>query len=128
MPTATGSRLLLVTFESTSATDVSKAVKDIEAAGISHLDLVVANAGTCPVPTPLSTVDVKDVTDAFNVNTVGPIILFQALRSLLGKSKGSPKWVSVSSAAASLDRLEVHGAASVPAYGISKAAMNWFTL
>jgi hypothetical protein len=25
-------------------------------------------------------------------------------------------------------RLEVHGAYGVPAYGISKAAMNWFTL
>lgn len=126
--TAASSRLLLVTIESTSAEDVAKAVKDIEAAGVTHLDIVIANAGICPAPTPLTTVDVKDVMTVFTVNTVGPIILYQALWPLLKKSPGgSPKWLSVSSAAGSLAYLEVHGTFALPAYGISKAGMNWFT-
>ncbi|KAA8642749.1 hypothetical protein EYZ11_007946 [Aspergillus tanneri] len=127
-PAAAGSRLLLVSIESTSAEDVTKAVRDIEAAGVTHLDIVIANAGICPTPTSIATVDVKDVTEAFTINTVGPIILYQALLPLLKKSTGSPKWLSVSTGAASLERLEVHHAYGVAAYGISKAGMNWFTL
>jgi NAD(P)-dependent dehydrogenase (short-subunit alcohol dehydrogenase family) len=127
-PAATGSRLLLVTIESTSTDDVAKAVKYIEAVGITHLDLVITNAGVCPAPEPLATVDVNDVTTTFNTNTIGPIILYQALWPLLKKSPASPKWLSVSTRIASLARLEVHGAFDLPAYGISKAGMNWFTL
>lgn len=128
IPVATGSRLLLVAFESTSATEVAKAIREIEAAGITHLDLVIANAGICPTPTPISTVDIKDVTAAFNVNTGGPLILFQAVRHLLEKSTSSPKWVSISTAVASLSRLEEYQVSGVAAYGISKAGMNWVTL
>lgn len=128
VPAAAGSRLLLVSIHSTSADDVTKAVQDIEAAGIGHLDIVIANAGVCPAPTPVSAVDVKDVTEAFAVNAAGPLILYQALLPLLKKSSGSPKWLSVSTGAASLERLEAHHAYGVTAYGMSKAGMNWLTL
>lgn len=125
---ALGSRLLLVAIESTSTTDSPKAVEDIKAAGFNHLDLVIANAGICPDPTPLETVDVEDIQKAFLVNTIGPVLLWKGLKPLLEQSKKSPKWLSVSTAAASLARLEVHQASFVPAYGITKAGFNWFTL
>lgn len=48
-PVAIGSKLLLVAFESTSSTDIAKAIKEIEAIDISYIDLVIANAGVCPV-------------------------------------------------------------------------------
>lgn len=128
LPTGLGSRLLLVSIESTSPTDPAQAVKEIEAAGIGHLDLVIANAGICPAPTPLTAVGPKDVSEAFNVNAVGPLILFQATRNLLEKSPGSPKWMTISTGAASITRLEVHGAHAVPAYAIGKAGTNWFTV
>jgi NAD(P)-dependent dehydrogenase (short-subunit alcohol dehydrogenase family) len=127
LPTATGSKLFLVSIESTSATDPRKAVEEIQAAGINHLDIVIANAGACPSMVPLDTVDIKDVIDAFNVNTVGPIRLFQAVKPLLEKSS-SPKWVSVSSAVGSITNQEVHKASFLGAYGVSKAALNWFTV
>ncbi|GAD91610.1 hypothetical protein SMAC_12125 [Paecilomyces variotii No. 5] len=127
-PAATGSKLHLVSFESTSSTDVKKAVKQIEAAGISHIDLVIANSGISPDPTPIPSLDMNDVITAFHVNTGGPLILFQAVRHLLENSKRSPKWVSMSSAAGSIGQLEMIGAAIVTAYGMSKAAMNWLTV
>lgn len=127
-PTATGSKLHLVSFESTSSTDVAKAVKEIEAAGIAHIDLVIANSGVCPEPSTIAALDVNDVITAFNVNTAGPLILFQGVRHLLEKSKKSPKWVSMSSAAGSIGHLELFNAAPVAAYGISKAGMNWLTM
>lgn len=128
LPTGAGSRLLLVSIESNSPTDPSQAVKDIEAAGINHLDLVIANAGVCPTPMPLTTVDPRDVSAAFNINAIGPLMLFQAVRPLLEKSTGSPKWMTVSTGASSITRLEVHGAHGVPGYAIGKAGANWFTV
>lgn len=128
LPAARGSRLLLVSIESTSKTDVPRAVEEVKVAGIDHVDLVIANAGICPDPTPLETVDVEDIEKAFVVNTVGPVLLWKGLKPLLEKSKKSPVWLSMSTGAASLARLEVHQAHFVPAYGISKAGFNWFTL
>ncbi|ROV92591.1 hypothetical protein VMCG_08928 [Cytospora schulzeri] len=128
LPTAEGSRLLLVSIESTSAEDIPKAVQEMASSGINHLDLVIANSGICPTPQPLETVDIEDIKTAFTVNTIGPILLWKGLKPLLEKSKRSPKWVSMSTGAASLERLEVHQAHGVAAYGITKASFNWFTL
>lgn len=127
LPAATGSKLLLVSIENTSLTDPKKAVEDIKAAGIDHIDVVIANAGWSPPIVPLDNVDIKDVKEAFDINTVGPILLFQAVKPLLEKA-AAPKWVSMSTAAASITNLEVHQAAFVAAYGISKAAQDWFTV
>lgn len=128
LPSAEGSRLLLVSIESTSAEDIPKAVQEINAAGFNHVDLVIANAAICPDPAPLDTVGIEDIQKAFTVNTIGPILLWKSLKPLLERSKKSPKWLSISTAAASLARLEVHQAFVVPAYGIAKAGFNWFTL
>lgn len=128
LPTAQGSRLVLVSIDSTSKTDVPKAVEGIKAAGFDHVDLVIANAGICPDPTPLETVDVENIQKAFTVNTIGPVLLWKGPKPLLEKSTKLPKWLSMSTGAASLERLEVHQAHFVPAYGITEAGFNWFTL
>ncbi|KAK9320880.1 hypothetical protein V1517DRAFT_375218 [Lipomyces orientalis] len=72
---------------------------------------------------PLDAVDVDTVTDVFNVKKLGPLVLFQNVRPLLEKAK--TKWVSVTSAAGSIDNLEVSKAHIVLAYGIAKAGLNW---
>lgn len=59
--TADGSRLLLVGIESTSLTDPKNAVKVIEAAGITHVIIVIVNAGISSTPAGLDTVDIQDV-------------------------------------------------------------------
>ncbi|KAI9037529.1 NAD(P)-binding protein [Aspergillus affinis] len=128
LPTAPNTRLILLSIESTFASDYPAAVATLREQGITHLDLVIANAGICPDPTPLVNLDVKDVSNAFVVNTVGPILLFQAVRELLEKKGPGAKWVSMSTGAASLSNLVVHQAHGVAAYGISKGGMNWFTL
>ncbi|KAL9048358.1 MAG: hypothetical protein Q9162_007763 [Coniocarpon cinnabarinum] len=127
LPKGTGSRLVLVSIESTSHTDPQQAVKTIEEAGITHIDLVVANAGISPHPAPADNVDVKDVIETFHVNVAAQVLLYQAVKPLLDKS-ASPMWVTMSSAAGSIGRLEEQGASFVSAYGMSKAAVNWFTV
>ncbi|KAH8424257.1 SDR family oxidoreductase [Aspergillus melleus] len=128
LPTAPNTRLILLSIESTSESDYPAAVATLREQGITQLDLVIANAGICPDPTPLVNLDVKDVSNAFAVNTVGPILLFQAVRELLEKKSSGAKWVSMSTGAASLGNLVVHQAHGVAAYGISKGGLNWFTL
>jgi len=127
LPTGNGSKLLLVTIESSSSADPKNAVKEIEAAGIRYVDVVIANAGVSPPVDPLEMVELEEMSSAFKINALGPLALFQASRLLLEKSS-NPRWVSVSSAAGSISAMEAFGAYIAPAYSVSKAALNWITL
>ncbi|KAJ5513332.1 Short-chain dehydrogenase/reductase SDR [Penicillium fimorum] len=126
LPKADGSRLQLVKIESSNSADPAAAVKDLT--DIDHIDVVVANAGGAGENgiISLDVVSSEIVTDVFTVNAIGPLALYQAVKPLLEKSQ-APKWVSVTSAAGSIGRLELHRAHIVPAYGIAKAGLNWIT-
>jgi NAD(P)-dependent dehydrogenase (short-subunit alcohol dehydrogenase family) len=125
-PAASGSKLILVTIESSSQTDPQQAVEDIKTAGINHVDIAIANAGFSPVPAPPETVEIKDMEETFRINTLGPLILFQALKPLLDKSS-APKWLSVSSVVGSIANIEAYSTAALSAYGVAKAGLNWIT-
>jgi NAD(P)-dependent dehydrogenase (short-subunit alcohol dehydrogenase family) len=125
LPAAEGSQLLLVSIENASHEDPKKAVAEVEAAGIDHIDIVVSNAGISPANAPLDAADPQIILDAFNVNALSSIVLFQAVNPLLLKSS-APKWISVSSRAGSIDTAE-GWYYWIGAYGVSKAAQNWFT-
>ncbi|KAK4120695.1 NAD(P)-binding protein [Parathielavia appendiculata] len=127
LPAASGSKLILVSIESASKSDPHKAVDEIKAAGVDHVDIVIANAGTCPPLAPLDVANPKDVEEGFQINTLGPILLYQAVKPLLDKSS-APRWVSVSSAVGSIGKLEAYGVAGIGAYGVAKAGLNWFTV
>jgi NAD(P)-dependent dehydrogenase (short-subunit alcohol dehydrogenase family) len=126
-PAASGSKLILVTIESSSQTDPHQAVEEIKAAGIDHVDIAIANAGFSPPPAPPGTVGIKDMEESFRVNTLGPLILFQALKSLLDKSS-APKWLSMSTAVGSIANIEAYGLSGLSAYGVAKAGLNWLTV
>ncbi|KAL4905107.1 hypothetical protein BDW74DRAFT_19184 [Aspergillus multicolor] len=114
--------------EANNPTDPGAAVKDILAHGISQIDLVIANAGGAGEKgiIPLDTESYEITMEVFAVNALGPLALYQAVKPLLEKSR-SPRWMSISSAAGSIGRLEVHRAHVAPAYGIAKAGLNWLT-
>ncbi|KFY85769.1 hypothetical protein V500_08138 [Pseudogymnoascus sp. VKM F-4518 (FW-2643)] len=125
LPVGSGSRILLVGIENTSLTDPKKAIESVEATGIDHIDIVIANSGVSIGAGPLETADPKAFVDSFNINVLSGVVLFQAVNKLLTKSS-APKWISVSSRGGST-------AAPLPwypyaaAYCMSKAAQNWFT-
>ncbi|KAL3477600.1 NAD(P)-binding protein [Aspergillus californicus] len=125
-PTAPGSKLLLVELENTSVTDPARVLAEIQAAGIEHLDIVIANAGASPPVVPLDTVETADLLTAFHTNAAAPLLLFQTFRELLKASK-QPKWASISSGAGSVADIGPKGSWFLPAYGVSKAALNWIT-
>ncbi|KAI1499770.1 hypothetical protein F5X99DRAFT_388565 [Biscogniauxia marginata] len=126
-PTGEGSKLVFVHIESTSPDDPKKAAEDIKAQGIDHIDVVIANAGGSPPVVPLDEVGHKDMITAFQTNVCGPLGTFQAFKPLLQKS-AKPKWVSISSIGSSLAIMPQMRTDLTPAYGTSKAGLNWITL
>lgn len=125
MPAANGSRILIVGIENTNHSDPKKAIEAVEAAGIDHVDIVIANSGISIGAAPLELADPKAFTESFDVNVVASVVLFQAVNKLLTKSS-APKWISVSSRGGSTGAPLVFYPFAA-AYFISKAAQNWFT-
>lgn len=73
-----------------------------EKAGITHLDIVVANAAIVKVYPHVKEAKRSDILEHFSVNALGPVELFQATRDLLEKSADKPKFVFLGSGAGAL--------------------------
>ena len=124
--TGNGSKLILVKIDSTSDTDPQDAVKHLKIKeNINHIDCVIANSGIVNDYTPVTDVPIQAMKEHFNVNTLGPLLLFQATWPLLQAAK-QPKFVVISTLVASIG-----GMGELPmrptAYGSSKAAVNYVT-
>ncbi|KAH0165920.1 NAD(P)-binding protein, partial [Aureobasidium melanogenum] len=119
-----GSKLVLVKTESTSETDALEVVR-IESQGISHLDVVIANAGIFKTGAFLEVAKMKasDLTEHVDVNVNGTVRLFQATLPLLKAAK-QPKFIAISSAVSTITDAE-YIPYTVTSYGASKAALNF---
>jgi norsolorinic acid ketoreductase len=125
IPKASGSKLVIVKVESRSDTDCLEAISTIKDQGINQLDVVIANAAyyTPPADPKVAKITATDLLDHVNVNTAGPIRLFQASLPLLQKAE-KPIFAYMSSLAGSITATgEVPFSAGV--YGASKAASNF---
>jgi norsolorinic acid ketoreductase len=125
IPKASGTNLFIVKVESSSDTDCASAISTIQDQGISHLDLVIANAGYYNVPAEpqVAKISTKLLMEHLDVNTAGPIRLFQATLPLLQKAQ-KPIFMYMSSIAGSI---AATGDVPFPVgvYGASKAASNF---
>lgn len=124
-PRAVGTNLIIVKVESRSETDCLAAVSSIRNQGITHLDLVIANAGYYAVPAEpqVAKITSKLLMEHLDVNTAGFVRLFQATLPLLQEAH-KPVFMYMSSIAGSI---EAAGEAPFPfgVYGASKAASNF---
>lgn len=131
---AGGSKLLIVPLDfsnpSSSAEKFSAFLDTLtKVHGISHINTIIANAGVgssflSSKDTPLSS-----LTEYYETNTLGPILLYQTLYSLLtakiqDEGDEERKFVLISSSLGSIGAME--GAVPSLAYGVSKAAANYF--
>ncbi|KAI9741504.1 MAG: hypothetical protein M1818_004310 [Claussenomyces sp. TS43310] len=87
-----------------------------------RIDVLVACAGSSPGYHVLRETSANDMRDAFEVNAVGPLSLFQTFYESLVKAE-RPKFVLISSALGSIEHC--HQAGPSLAYGASKAAANY---
>ena len=83
------------------------------------VDVVVANAGIASAYGPCATISLDDMREHFEVNTLGPLMLFQQVKPILRGEQ--PKFLTISTILASL--ATKFGMPDVP-YGTSKTAVN----
>jgi len=126
VPVGTGSKIVVVKVDSTSATDAANAAKELKSKhGITKVDILVSNAGLLDVNDikPALEVSADAVRKHFEVNTIGPLILAQAFFPLLEAASES-KFFVITSTIGSITHLVDY---QVPffAYGVSKAAANY---
>ena len=110
--------------DSSVAGDPAAAIKDIQAAGITHIDTVIANAGISDDFTPVTKVSIDAFQRHMDVNGYGTLYLIQAVDPLLAKSQ-NPKFVAVGSALGSISGMEQRAQMPSAAYGPSKAVVHW---
>ncbi len=116
--------LHVIKLDSTSQEDAQNAVQEISKI-TDHVDVVIANAGIASSFTPAKDESIQVFREHFEVNTVGTLILFQAMLPLLNKSQ-NPKFVAISSAVGSITLSEQVSFTGI-SYGASKAALNFVT-
>ncbi|KAL4881668.1 hypothetical protein BJY04DRAFT_188556 [Aspergillus karnatakaensis] len=117
----------VLTLDFTAAVDPSTILNTLttNVSDISHIDVLIANAGFAPSMSPALATTAEDLRRSFETNTIAPLLVFQALHPLLIKSPtGAPKTIFISSSVGSIGAQE-----QIPggAYGASRAAGNWLT-
>jgi len=126
---ASGSKLIVVKLDSSAEADPKNAVAQLKSEhGITSLDIVIANAGIAHSGTTIVNTPADALRDHFAVNTIGPILLFQAVKPLLQASKtGNPIFLAISTVIGSMGaQAAMAGFPEVfSPYGSSKAALNW---
>jgi norsolorinic acid ketoreductase len=121
-----GSKLIIVKIDSVSHTDAGAAVELLKSKySISHIDVVIANAGVGKYWGPAVTTPIAEFQEHFQVNATGTLILFQAVHNLLDAAK-NPKFVPIGTPVGSVGEQEAYPLPST-AYGTSKSALNFLT-
>tara|TARA_R110002003_G_scaffold248_4_gene17686 strand:- start:14463 stop:15227 length:765 start_codon:yes stop_codon:yes gene_type:complete len=126
---AKGSKLIIVKLDSSVESDPSRAVEQLQSQhAITSLDVVIANAGVAHSGASIAELSSDVIRDHINIDTIGPVLLFQATKPLLQASKiGKPVFLAITTALGSLTLQDALAAFPMPfgPYGVSKAALNW---
>lgn len=122
VPKGLGSSLQVIKLDLSTIQSTAE-VKEAFKFDIDHIDVLINNAGGTSPLVPATETTAEDLRAAFEVNTIAPLLVFQALWPLLQKSL-SPKLIMVTSSVGSIAEMEPMPGG---AYGPSKAAQNWLT-
>ncbi|TYJ52415.1 hypothetical protein B9479_006990 [Cryptococcus floricola] len=112
--------VVVVKIDSKSTTDAKEAIQELKTKyNITHLDIVLANAGIAPIGDLMSEASIEELDEVLKVNTRGPLVLYQATRELL-EDDGCFAVISSMLGSITPDRWARFGI-----YGTSKAAVNF---
>ncbi|KAI4519356.1 NAD(P)-binding protein [Schizophyllum commune Loenen D] len=100
------------------------AAEEIKKVG-GKLDVIIANAAISECIENMLGVPKEELVRHFEINSVGPLMLFQAVWPLL-KASPAPKFVPITSMVGSVEVGSLFDIDNIP-YGTSKAALNWIT-
>jgi norsolorinic acid ketoreductase len=124
LPLAAGTKLIVVKIDSSSTTDAKAAIHILKVEhGIQKLDVVIGNAGLGQVWENVLSTTVESLREYTEVNTIGPLVLFQAIYPLLAAAP-RPKFFVMATSVSSFGLME-HFPIPSAAYGASKAGVNY---
>lgn len=130
LPRGAGTQLLKINYDAADLESAKRAIGELENKhGVTRLDVVIANAGTSTWFGPAIQTPAEYLLKEFQINTLGPIMLFQTCVPLLMKSKeegkqANPKFIAISSRISSTTEIPNNPQVSCMPYGCSKAALN----
>ncbi|KAK5117857.1 hypothetical protein LTR85_008631 [Meristemomyces frigidus] len=121
-----GSKVLVAKYDAGSPTAAEELANDLrDKYEITHLDVVIANAGILKAYGPARTVKFEDLQEHLLINTIAPILLYQQTAPLLEHSKQeTPRFFIISSTLGSNALMDNYPLQLI-AYGMSKAAVNF---
>jgi NAD(P)-dependent dehydrogenase (short-subunit alcohol dehydrogenase family) len=95
---------------------------------LTRLDALVNNAAVATSPGSLA----KNMSEAFQTNVIGPLLMVEAFAPLLQKSTGTPRIINVTSGLGSItltldSKSSFYGMKGIEPYQTSKAALNMVT-
>ncbi|KAJ5170621.1 Short-chain dehydrogenase/reductase SDR [Penicillium coprophilum] len=102
LPAAESSRVIVVKYEAGIEQSAFDAVKEATNYDISHLDIVVANAGIAKLYPLAKDVKWVDIVEHVDINVLNAVSLYQATHGLLQKSTGNPIYAIMGSGAGGL--------------------------
>jgi norsolorinic acid ketoreductase len=125
LPVGPGSKVVVAKYDASSRTAALELVSFVKSShNVESLDVVVANAGILKHFGPAKEASAETISEHFEINTLAPILLYQATQELLSASKQTPKFFFISSSIGS-NGLQDHYPLTMLAYGMSKSALNW---
>ena len=129
LPKGKGSNIIVVALDTASPLNShGTLVVRLAEQGITHLDVVIANAGSASGFKLISDTSPEDLLYDFSINTVGLLQLFNTTWPLLDRSDvdnaAKRKFIYITSSVGSIAGLEQENFPGA-AYGISKAGSNW---
>ncbi|KAL4988009.1 putative sterigmatocystin biosynthesis ketoreductase stcE [Aspergillus falconensis] len=116
------SSLIPVQLDSASKFDPVEAVSTLQRNhGITHLDVVIANAAIAANYGPASTMPVEYLETHMQINAYAVLLLFQAARALL-QAAASPQFICVGAPISTITEMESCARAPLTNYALSKLA------
>lgn len=124
VPKGNSSKLIVLKIDAASETDPAAAAHKLKTKhNVTHLDVLIANAGISKHYGPAIDTPPSELLDHFTINAIGPLSLIQAFMPLL-KASSHAKLVALTTVLASIAGM---GDLPMPmtAYSVSKAALNY---
>ncbi|KAJ5952537.1 uncharacterized protein N7479_010950 [Penicillium vulpinum] len=111
LPKAEGTTLQVIKIDALSPTDPAAGVETLAAKGITHIDILIANAGIALSWPKVTEVQIADIQKHVDVNIYGFVRLYQAFRPLLKDAQAPKNFIPMQNAA----------------YAPTKAVQHWYT-
>lgn len=122
VPRGANTRVIITKIESSSRTDAYEAIKNIQAKGVSQIDVVISSAGIAKMNT-IEDMPLEEYEEVLTINSISVMLLYKATLPLLRKGSPQPRFAFISAAGGSLNDMPKYPYPNA-SYASSKALAN----